>query len=400
MSRLPTPIRQTLREIRPSEGEVARMWSSVLLRSEPPRRELQVAALTLALACALALLAWPAHWRNSLGRAPQGTDAGPLYMADGQPIGGLAHQASTHEAHAVALSDGSQLMLAPGTTLALLENNGQRFEVLLQRGHADFKVRPGGPRRWIIEGGLATVEVVGTQFSVDRQSGLLEVRVTEGVVLVHGELVPGRVQRLRSGAVLSVAQPKAEPQVAPSPGHAQPTPTPKVLVAPPTVASKKQATPPVPQWRTLAQEHDYHQAWDALGHDGVRKQLTLPLSIDELLTLCDVARLSGHPAAALPLLEQAIVHFPKDKRVALLAFTRGRIYFDDLHQPDRAAQAFAQALALGLPRALSEDAYALLVESRARAADRAGARDAAKQYDALFPNGRFHERIARWVQAP
>jgi transmembrane sensor len=344
-----------------------------------------------------------------------------LYLADRRPIEALANDAASQKARAVALSDGSQLVLSPGTTLELLENNGQRFAVLLERGSAEFHVRPGGPRRWIIEGGLATVEVVGTRFSVERQRGHMEVRVAEGVVLVHGELVPGRVQRLRAGAVLTLAEPAsaaAEPEhaggTAPRPvtkataaptaepvsGRMRSPAAPELRARPSVVVAKTPQVAAVPSWRTFAQEHDYHQAWDALGPDGLKKQLTLPLSLDDLLTLSDVARLSGHPADALPLLQQAIVHFPADKRVGLLAYTRGRIYFDDLHQPGGAAQAFAQALALGLPQALREDAYSLLVEARMHAGDRSGARAAAREYAARFPSGRFAERIQRLVQEP
>ncbi len=84
----------------------------------------------------------------------------------------------------------------------------------------------------------------------------------------------------------------------------------------------------------------------------------------------------------------------------MVAYTRGRIFSDDLHQPDGAAQAFAYALALGLPQALREDAYSLLVEARMHAGDRSGAQAAAREYAAQFPRGRFAERIQRLVQAP
>src|SRR6185369_15078012 len=63
------------------------------------------------------------------------------------------------------LSDGSRIDLRPGSHLAVLENSGRVFATLLGQGHADFEVRPGGPRRWIIECGAFTVEVVGTAFS-------------------------------------------------------------------------------------------------------------------------------------------------------------------------------------------------------------------------------------------
>lgn len=46
-------------------------------------------------------------------------------------------------------------------------------------------VQPGGPRRWQVEGGLATIEVVGT-------AGRLRVSVQRGAIVVRGEGVPDR----------------------------------------------------------------------------------------------------------------------------------------------------------------------------------------------------------------
>ena len=61
-----------------------------------------------------------------------------------------------------------------------------------------------GPRRWQIECGLATVEVVGTHFDVERSPGRLRVAVARGQVLVRGERVPDRVRRLAAGEALEV----------------------------------------------------------------------------------------------------------------------------------------------------------------------------------------------------
>src|SRR5206468_1411078 len=80
--------------------------------------------------------------------------------ADGRPV--VAVTAAAEDLQ-VPLSDGSQIQLYPGASLVPLEASGTIFSAALQRGSAAFSVRPGGPRRWIIECGLATVEVIGTR---------------------------------------------------------------------------------------------------------------------------------------------------------------------------------------------------------------------------------------------
>ena len=102
------------------------------------------------------------------------------------------------------MSDGSRVELAAGARFTPLESTGTSFVAILERGSAHFEVRPGGPRRWQIECGLATVEVVGTGFDCARAPGRLSVSVQHGAVLVRGERVPDRARRLAAGETLEV----------------------------------------------------------------------------------------------------------------------------------------------------------------------------------------------------
>src|SRR5262249_9513780 len=113
-----------------------------------------------------------------------------------------------HEPVAVELSDGSKLDLAAESELVTLENRAHDVVLLFERGRASFSVNPQGHRRWSIECGLATVEVVGTRFTIDRSPSRLFVGVAEGVVLVRGEAVPERVRRLTRGETLEVSSPE------------------------------------------------------------------------------------------------------------------------------------------------------------------------------------------------
>jgi transmembrane sensor len=95
-------------------------------------------------------------------------------------------------------SDGSRILLDPTARVAPLENTARSMALLLKTGRAVFDVHPGGPRRWSIEAGLATIEVIGTRFAISRTADALTVEVEHGTVLVRGERVVDRVQRLAS----------------------------------------------------------------------------------------------------------------------------------------------------------------------------------------------------------
>src|SRR5262249_44964351 len=143
------------------------------------------AGVAFAATAAAALLVW---W---LGRSGPGPLAG-----GGAP---LASGATLSAPVDVPLSDGSRVVLEQGAALGGLADGGGRFVAVLRGGRCRFDVRPGGPRRWTIETDLATVEVVGTAFTVERGAKRLEVGVERGVVVVRGERVPGRVRRLTAG---------------------------------------------------------------------------------------------------------------------------------------------------------------------------------------------------------
>ena len=108
----------------------------------------------------------------------------------------------------------------------------------------------------------------------------------------------------------------------------------------------------------------------------------------QLLLAADVARLSGHPADAVPYLERFLARHGKDPRAALTAFTLGRVLLEDLGRPSRAASAFARARRLAPEGELAEDALAREVESWSRAGRAKEASSRAQQYVARYPRGR------------
>jgi transmembrane sensor len=170
------------------------------------------------------------------------------------------------------------------------------------------------------------------------------------------------------------------------------------IVAP---AAPSAAALPAPSastgWRSLAQQGNNADAYASLGSAGIASAAQ-GASVDDLLALADVARLSGHPADAVAPLSRVVAEHASDPRTPLAAFTLGRLELDALGRPAQAATAFAQAIALGLPQTLQQDAYARLVQARARAGDMDGARAAARDYEQRFPKGDRLDDVRRWTR--
>lgn len=377
MSRLETPIKGQLRDPF-DEATFQRIWAQIDGRLPVARRRRRVFAggLVLAAAAGVALFAFSHR------------DAGPLLFRDGTALRAVDAPA---EGARLALSDGSNIQLGPSARFEPLSSSGTSFLAVLQRGRADFEVRPGGPRRWQVECGLATVEVVGTRFSCDREApGRLRVAVQRGEVVVRGERVTDRARRLVAGESLDVVEaPQAEaPKViAPPPAEA-----PAADQAPVPAREERAVAPSSSSsWRQLAHDGRHHEAFAALGTQGVQREAQR-LGVVDLLELADVARLSGHPREAVAPLERILHDFDRDPQAPLAAFALGRLELDALDQPRRAAAAFERALALGVPRSLDDDVRARLVEAHERAGNRPAALAAARAYLQHLPTG--HHRAA------
>jgi transmembrane sensor len=365
-----------------------RIWQGVQARRRRRDRVARSWALSgaFALGVAAALAVVKVHRAPAVDRSVARSDegAGALMLGSGAPWGEVL--ASPSESSTLDLADGSRVVLAAGGALWPLENTGRSIVLLLASGSADFDVRPGGPRRWSIEAGLATVEVVGTSFSVRRSDAELVVEVRHGTVLVRGERVRDRVQRLSAGEGLVVTA-KEEPAPLASAAPAEPR------------AERVREERSLPAWRKLAGQGEYAKAYEDLGANGIAARAATA-DVEQLLALADVARLSGHPADAVEPLARVVSRHRTDPRAALAAFTLGRVHLDSLADAPAAANDFATALAVGLPPALLEDAYLRLVEARARAGDRAGTEQACREHHRRFPNSPRASKLARFGCAP
>jgi TolA-binding protein len=90
--------------------------------------------------------------------------------------------------------------------------------------------------------------------------------------------------------------------------------------------------------------------------------------IEELFARADRARLAGFPNEALQPLTEIQERFPADRRAAVAAFQLGRIFADELRDPEKAALAFERAQTLAPSGPLAQDARARAAEARRAAA--------------------------------
>lgn len=338
-------------------------------------------------------------------------DTGPLLLADGR---NLVTVDSGGDSSEIALSDGSHIRLSPGARMEPLESTGATFSAIVAQGRADFDVRPGGPRHWTIECGLATVEVVGTEFSCERGPGRLRVEVRHGVVLVRGERVPERVRRLSAGESLDIREETdrsmamggnaQDPEALRERADSQEAVAHEAVAIKATVEmanrgdSQPRANGSVARpWRDLARRGRHEDAYAVLGPEGLRRE-SKRLGVYDLLALADVARLSGHPAEAVMPLDRILSDFANDAQAPLAAFALGRLEMDSLGHAQAAASAFRKALMLGIPRGLREDVRARLVEAYARSGDARAAQRAADAYLDEFPKGRHVQAIQGWLR--
>jgi transmembrane sensor len=389
MSQLRFPLKDYLRDP-VNEAALHRLAQRIDSPSRP-RHSRRFVSFVFAGAIAVGIVAVVlAHFRIH-------RDVGPLLLADGREITAVAAENTSRE---VRLADGSNIRLAPGAHVEPLVSSGTSFSAIVTEGRADFEVRPGGPRHWVVECGLATVEVVGTAFTCDRAPGHLHVEVRHGVVLVRGDRVPDRARRLSAGESLDLTEPVPSSNAAAS-ASSTPPDLPERSGPPVAEPSAKADGNPKSQqasarpWRELARQGQNDEAYAVLGAEGIRNE-SKKLGVNDLLALADVARVSGHPAEAVVPLQRILTEFSFDAQAPLAAFALGRLELDSLGHARAAVVAFRKASALGIPQGLREDVLGRLVEAYVKSGDSAGAQRAADAYLKEFPNGRHARAVRGW----
>jgi transmembrane sensor len=254
----------------------------------------------------------------------------------------------------LVLNDGSEILPADSsTTIQVAEQTPESTTVALRSGSARFRIRHDRRRAFTVDAGTIVVEDLGTIFAVDRKKdGSVRVAVSEGRVAV---VYPPSGERFELGA-------GDERVFFPVPEPRKPVPPSNDLPKPP--AAEAAAT------HASSRAHSGDEA-------------------ASLLSSADVARRSGNPQAAVAPLRRLVERFPRDPRAASAAFTLGWILLTDLGRPQDAAVAFAQAERVAPRGALAEDSAARVAEAWQKAGDLRRAAQAARHYQAAYPNGRY-----------
>jgi transmembrane sensor len=343
----------------------------------------------------------------------------PLVFTAGEQPGVVETWVAAPEGHATPLrfSDGTLFRLEPASRARVVAVDARGASVALESGslHADVVHSEQGA--WRVIAGPLTVRVTGTRFDVRWSASAEEfsVAVTKGSVAISGAFV-GEERAVRAGETLrvfvsehrlelaSTAELAAAGRVKATSTGPQPTPSvPETgsvpgLTAGPVEPSGTPTPAPVlssraPDWRQFARKGSLREAFaaaQATGFDAACQSA----SPSELLQLGDGARLSGSPAAAKQALMRLRNAFAGDSRRAAAAFALGKIAFDQTRAYAEAAEWFATSIREQPGGSLVREAAGRLIEARRRAGDGAGARRAAEDYLARYPDGP-HADLAR-----
>lgn len=348
--RPPQAIGRSLREWNPENTERLLVATHRRIRRSNQRRAVMSVAAVLAMGIFVLFFTRPSRWRK-----PDVTHVA---------VTPAPSQLRETESRVTRLEDGSSVRLLDAQSeVPVVEESSDGTTLEVRHGGGRFTVTPQHARQFVVRAGLVTVKVVGTEFVVQRRDERTWVAVTHGRVQVnwpdHEQILDAGEQGLfppaenLDDAGTRVRAPSAEGKVAGDAFH------------------------------TRAARHEYAEAFALMQ----ATPTVVGRTADDLMLAADVARLSGHPAQAVPFLERVLREHEKDPRAALAAFTLGRTLLG-LGQAQAASRAFARVAVLAPSSPLVEDALARQVEAAARGGDQGMARKLARRYLETYPNGR------------
>jgi hypothetical protein len=157
------------------------------------------------------------------------------------------------------------------------------------------------------------------------------------------------------------------------------------------------AQAPTPEWQRLVESGDFSGARRALDRQGGFDVAMSHASPSELMSLVDVARVSGERGQAISALRQVLAH-PEAPEAPLAAWTLGNLLDQAGDQPG-AAQAFALYRRLSPTGDFAEDAAARQVDVALREGNLELVTQLASDYARDFPHGRRLSEFRRAERA-
>jgi hypothetical protein len=387
--------------------EQARYWADAKARGaveRRTRRRLRRWTLAAAVPVMAAAALWAILWRARA--APDLAFTAP----DGQ-VGqvGAWIAASPEGTLPLRFSDGSLILLSPGSRarVTAVDSNGAR--IVLERGGASASVVHRATSHWVVDVGPFQVAVVGTRFEVgwDSNEEVFRLNLHEGAVLVSGACIQeprsvARGHRLRVSCKATheeILETRDDPDAVDagqsSPSEPEATGESKTAEGSPLEpvhGSVRSAAPPRAKpvsvlqsesWRALVAAGRYREALELAERAGFDEQCRLALGTD-LLELGDVARYAGNAREARQAYMAARGKLPGGGRSA---YGLGLTAFDQERDFTGAARWFETYLAEQSEGDLRREAAGRAMEAWQRAGARDKARVAALGYLQQYPNG-------------
>jgi transmembrane sensor len=290
------------------------------------------------------------------------------------------------------LADGSLVQFdVNAADLRVAEQSAARVLIEQARGSAHYAVAPNAARSFEVHAGSVTVTVVGTEFVVARHGERAWVDVTRGKVRVS------RGPDAAARALLTAGQGGFFPPATTLPASAAtPAFTPEgetSNTAPDEADAPARAQQASQIYRSHVASRNYREAYAVLA----RNPALAGDTVKDLLVAADVARLSNHPAEAVPYLQRILRDHARDERAPMAAFTLGRT-LSGLGRTREAMNLFARVRSQWPASPLAEDALLRQAEAAEKLGDRASLARIAAQYDRDYPNGRRRAEVRRYAQ--
>jgi transmembrane sensor len=323
--------------------------------------------------------------------------------------GGMGERRASGRA-VIELADGSRIEQSEDGAAIVEEVSETHVRVRAARGSLRCDVTPRAERRFEVHAGDVTVTVLGTAFTVEvLADARARVAVERGRVRVnwpgasielgageHGTFPPDEMHAppvtVADDAALPIAGGDTEREPAGDALEPSEESEPAGGEAAPAERPTARPTEREGDWRLLAHAERYDDAFTSL-----RDETSID-RVEDLLLAADVARLSGHAAAALPYLDRVLRDHPDDARAPVASFTRGRL-LAQLGRHHEAAIELTRAHQMEPDGSLAEDALGRAALEHQAAGEDAPARATASRYLAAHPEGRWAARLRPLLEA-